>query len=198
MQGISNPNVAKVLAFFNEIGLPWKFDDAAAGFLPDVDIKDGVMQVSSRASVSSLLHEAGHLAVMTGDARPYCQSNVNSAVKVMFEHYQDLDPDHPALRAAYQSSDPEATAWAWAAGRHLDLPGHLVICDEDYEGDGRDIRSALSLNSYLGINGLRAAGMCEMRGPDAYPKLTKWLQDDFGIIPKELIVSNKISRARIL
>lgn len=159
-------------------------DEKADGFLPGMDVRNGVLRVSSRVEVSALLHEAGHLAIITGDARAYCQRNIMTAVEVMFEHYRNLPPDHPALRAAYQSSDPEATAWAWAAGMHLGIPGHQVIRDEDYEGEGEDLRVALSLRSYLGINGMRAAGMCDLRGGLAYPKMRKWLQDNFGIIPQ--------------
>lgn len=76
-----------------------------------------------------------------------------------------------------QCSDPEATAWAWAAGVHLGLPPEAVIMDHEYDGEGEGIRLALQLKCYLGINGLTHAGICSNPRVDGgYPVLRSWLQ----------------------
>lgn len=83
-----------------------------------------------------------------------------------------------------QAGDAEATAWAWAAGKHLGLVEKLVVRDQDYSNDGASVRLGLSLCAYLGINGLAHAGFCAPSryvamhtGRPAFPKLSKWLQD---------------------
>ncbi len=84
------------------------------------------------------------------------------------------------MRAALQCSDPEATAWAWAAGKHLGIPEDEIILDSEYGNDGAGIRLALSLRSYPGINGLAHAGFCAVRDGVAplpvFPALAHWTQ----------------------
>ncbi len=63
-------------------------------------------------------------------------------------------PDSPLSRAIIQCSDPEATAWAWAAGIHLGLPPKIIIQHDEYDGAGRDIRQGLSINCYPGFTDL--------------------------------------------
>ncbi len=82
-----------------------------------------------------------------------------------------------------QCCDTEATAWAWLAGKHLSIPDHLIISDEDYQNEGESIRTCLALNSYFGINGLAHGGFCSTRpihakitGKPAFPQLAFWLQ----------------------
>ena len=66
--------------------------------------------------------------------------------------------------AIVQSSDCEATAWAWAAGLNLGVPIDLIVSDQAYGSEGASIRTQLRLNAYVGINGLQHAGMCSRRG----------------------------------
>src|SRR3546814_296386 len=87
----------------------------------------------------------------------------------------DLSPDAPEMRAIMQAGETEATAWAFAAGRAIGLPDHVIIEDQDYDGEGEGIRFGLALNAYVGINGMVRGGMCE--SVRAYPAMIKWLQD---------------------
>lgn len=177
-----NTHQESIVKFLRSIGLDVREVPAAKGFIPYIEIQDGILFYDHNAEASSLLHEAGHLAILTGDARSHCGSDVSSVQRLMFDAYSHLEPDHPALRVALQSGDCEATAWAWAAGRHLGIPDEDIIQDHEYEGEGDDVRLRLQLNAYFGINGLRATGICHS-GKDGYPRLNYWLQPDFGIIP---------------
>ena len=94
-----------------------------------------------------------------------------------------LDPDDPLYRAAVQTSDPEATAWAFAAGKHLGFRENRIILASQYQGTGRDIRFALGVGQYMGIHGLAHAGFCavnrlvaQARGIPQYPELAMWVQ----------------------
>lgn len=177
-----------VTDFLTRIGMPWRWAEGASGFIPGVDIRDGELLVAPTARASGLLHEAGHLAILPGDFRPLAQRDVGGVAKLMLRSIDfSLDPDGPLQRAALQCSDPEATAWAWAAGVHLDLPPEVIIMDDEYGGDGRMLRMQLKSRAYAGINGIAHAGFCAvragafatMRGLKVYPELNFWLQQDF-------------------
>lgn len=170
------------ILFLREIGLVVHEVESANGFIPHIEIHDGEIYCDPDAEASALIHEAGHLACLTGDARSHCGCDVGSTQRMMYEHYMALDHDHPALRVAMQSGDPEATAWAWAAGKHLGIPDEFIIQNHEYDGEGEQIRLCLQLNAYLGINGLRATGICHTRA-GGYPNMNYWLQPDFGLIP---------------
>jgi hypothetical protein len=125
----------------------------AHGFCPGIDIVDGVLLIAHDARASAALHEAGHLATLPGEFRPYAQRNVSGVQRLVCEHVDFAqDPDGELQRAALQCSDPEATAWAWAAGQHLGLPPKSIIQDDEYDGDGAFVRLQLA------TRGLRTMG----------------------------------------
>ncbi len=182
------PHLQRITAFFSEIELGWVWHPGATGFTEHVDIIDGVLQIDPRARPSSVLHEAGHLAIIPGEFRRFAGRNVSKVCRWMLGVVDFSDPDGPLQRAALQCSDPEATAWAWAAGMHLRLAPEVIIQDDEYDGEGASERLALRLRKHAGIHGLSHAGLCAVRrGPFAvtrgvppFPELLHWLQPDFG------------------
>lgn len=172
--------LARVMAFLNEIGIHAEYREGATGFIAHVLIEKGRLLVSPEASPSNLLHEAGHLSNLPGNIRHLVDHDVESISDHVIELARGEDPDSPLMRACLQCSDPEATAWAWAAGRYLGIPDNLIIEDDDYDGEGAAIRSMLAARAYIGINGLRHGGMTtSVRGPGGYPVLTRWVQPVF-------------------
>lgn len=173
-----------VFEFLRSIGLMAEWKAGASGFIEGVEIRDGILLVDPHARASALLHEAGHLAIIPSSFRGMAQSNIDGVIRTMLESISFTDPDSPLCRAAMQCSDPEATAWAWAAGKHLKIPETLIIQNDEYDGSGADIRSMLRAGRYLGINGLQHGGLCvrggaqSMRKSDVpvYPQLKSWLQ----------------------
>lgn len=171
-------------AFLQHIGLDVRIEEGARGFIDGVRIDKGRLFVDPKCPVSGLLHEAGHLAIVPAQFRPHLSGDLREAFLRMFEELdrQGLDPDHPLSRAVVQASDPEATAWAWAAGEHLGIPPQRRILDAEYEGTGNIVRFQLQRCAYLGIHGLSHAGFCATRAllakPEkpAYPKLAFWTQ----------------------
>ena len=172
----------RVLNHLREIGLEVCITPGATGFVPGVRIEHGTLRVDPACAPSSLLHEAGHLAIVPARFRGRMSDNLAAGMKSMFDELSrmGLDPDHPLERAARQCSDPEATAWAWAAGVAIGLPPEEIIRDAEYDGAGAEIRAMLQASQYYGINGLSHAGMCK-RGfmvaqEQRYPKMQHWLQ----------------------
>ena len=158
--GKPSQDLQKIARFLQEIGLGCKFEQGAHGFLEKVRIEAGGLFVDPTALPADVLHEAGHLAVLPGRFRPLAGRDIGSVQKMMYDHVDFSDPDHGEARAAMQSGDPEATAWAWAAGKHLGLDPKKIIEGASYGGDGDAIRYMLQSNRYLGINGLSAAKFC--------------------------------------
>jgi len=184
----SRQQVRAVATFLNTIGLVTIEEIGARGFVPGVNIREGVIAIDpTEAKASDLLHEAGHLATVPGCFRHFFSGNVDSGQRRSLEALNEIEAeiDSPVFRAVMQCSDPEATAWAWAVGKYLGIREKDIIEDEDYNGEGEGIRTMLSLNSYVGINGLAHAGFCSIRersvainGLPAYPKLAMWVQPD--------------------
>jgi hypothetical protein len=172
----------RVIDHLRAIGLAVHVEAGANGFAPGVRIVDGTLHVDPSCLPSTLLHEAGHLATVPARFRVLMNDNLAVGIKRMFEELaiMDLHPDHPLQRAAIQCSDPEATAWAWAAGLACGLAPHEIIRDPEYGGAGAEIRSMLSCRQYAGINGLAHAGMCKqghsVQISERYPAMTAWLQ----------------------
>lgn len=177
-----NSDLVKVITFLQSIGMEIDIRGGASGFIDGVRIENGRLLVDPSCRASGLLHEAGHIACVPDRFRGYMSDNLAKGMRRMMTELQqmDLEPDHPLERAAIQCSDPEATAWAWAAGIAAGLEPEQIVQDDEYAGEGASIRMMLQANQYAGINGLAHAGMCK-RGnwvsPEVrYPNMTRWLQ----------------------
>jgi len=181
--GMLCPHAEAAMQFLSAIGLSIEVKDGASGFIDHVAVVDGGLQADPKAPASGLLHEAGHLAIVPTRFRHYLSGNLGEGMKKIFAELDqmDLEPDSQLQRAILQTGDPEATAWAFAAGRAIGVPDELIIQDGEYSGEGGFIRMALAANSYVGINGISHAGFCvprhnPYRPLPVYPSLAFWLQ----------------------
>lgn len=171
----------KVVDFLSSIGIP-VFKSTSTlkhgfenGVLDGVLIVNGEIHYNSKATISNILHEAGHLAVLPEQYRKLANHDIQKIQLQMLDESSGIDPESDLWRAIIQTGDPEASAWAYAAGKHLGLPEKVIIEDTDYGDDnGKHIRLALSMNSYFGINGLRNSGMVE--SVKKYPEMIRWVQ----------------------
>lgn len=168
------------IRFLAQAGLDLRHGDARGGFVHGIRIDAGAIIYDDTARPSNLLHEAGHIAICPGRFRHLLSGDLDSSFEQILSAARlgDEEPDSPLYRALIQMSDPEATAWAFAAGVAAGLPRESVIEDTDYAGEGSSIRLALAAGRYLGINGLQHAGMTSLRGTVRYPSMHRWLQID--------------------
>lgn len=167
-------SIKKMRMFLSEIGISSKIVAGSAGFLPGVQIENGTLLIAPNAAVADVLHEAGHLAVLPSRFREFANDDISAVTEKMLNETDFSDPDAPEARAAMQSSETEATAWAWAAGKHIGISEKKIILDHHYENGGTALRAMLEAKMYLGINGLRAAGM--IASVKSYPKMERWVQ----------------------
>lgn len=170
-----------VVERLRKFGLQVDLAKGASGFVPGVRIHEGgIVFDPDHAQPSNLLHEAGHLAVIPSQFRALATDDISKVQKHMISEIDALfdqdstQIDSPLCRAVMQSGDPEATAWAFAAGREIGVPDEQIILDEEYGGEGQFVRLGLSMNAYVGINGLVASGMCT--STKTYPAMRRWLQ----------------------
>lgn len=165
----------------NKIGLHTVRDEKATGFLEKVEIRKGGLLYQRDATVSSLLHEAGHLAIIPAYFRRQADNDIEEVIYKMMDYISDKidkgeNPDSPLIKAIMQCGETEATAWAYAFGKKIGLEDNEIITPEEYEGNGEGVLSMVSSGNYFGINGLRAAGM--INSTKDWPHLKKWIQDE--------------------
>jgi hypothetical protein len=163
-----NPLTDKIAQFLKEIGLeiePRSLDKET--FLPGILIENGKIFIDEEKLrfPGDLLHEAGHLAVVSGDLRRRLSDEVDLS---------GLVPD--TIEAA-------AMAWSYAAALYLEIDPRIVFHSEGYKGNAESLLLNFSLGVYLGVNELEDAKMTATgenalkSGIPAYPKMIKWLRD---------------------
>lgn len=184
-----------VLYFLNVVAkIPTRLEEENVnGFIRGVEIRKGCIHFDGRGKISDVLHEAGHIAIMPSRYRKSMSGDISSSIRRAWDDAKLQGPltVERLTRALLQCSDPEATAWAWAAGVHIGLQPEQIIPDSDdpivYGGDAAGVRFAHTLSGTtiqpLGAHGLAAAGFCQvgMLNPHnplpRYPKLAFWTQE---------------------
>ncbi|MBB4861571.1 hypothetical protein HNP46_000382 [Pseudomonas nitritireducens] len=173
----------QVVDFLTSIGLEVRRVAEADGFIEDVRITEGRLEITDHCSPTNLLHEAGHLAVVPARFRHLMSDDIDFGTREMLDiiKAEGHGPDSFEWRSVAQASEMEAVCWQWAAGQAIGLPEELIILDEDYEGIGREVRAQLITKTHPGIKGLAHADFCKPRADlpwpgKPYPELNYWLQ----------------------
>lgn len=158
----------KIVSFINSIGIDCRPGVVAAtSFLPGVDIVNGSILFDEMMMLSSgdLLHEAGHIAVLTSKHRESVSSPDVSG---------DLDSG---------GSEMAAIAWSWAALTHLKINPDVVFHENGYHGGSASIIENFSTQRYFGVSVLQWLGMTKEKKVDqelqtdaVYPGMKSWLR----------------------
>lgn len=178
--GQPTDELARCIAFARSINLNVELAPGASGFVQGIEIKAGVLRVCPTCLPSTFLHEAGHVATIPRRFRARLSGDIESSFKSIGAEVMSmgLEPDHPLVRAVISAGDPEATAWAWAAGKAIGLDPNGIVLNREYSNTGSAIRLMLTVGRYAGINGLSFGGMCHpaRRGASSYPSMIRWTQ----------------------
>ncbi len=154
--------VDKIVNFLVEIGLEvTKVHLQQQTFLPGVSVAHGAILIDeSRLQYpGDLLHEAGHLAVISAQQRKQAQDNVSKKA----------------------SEEMMAIAWSYAALLHLRLEPSVVFHDGGYRGWSESLIENFTQGRYIGVPMLQWIGMTvdEKRAKEVgikpYPNMIKWL-----------------------
>jgi hypothetical protein len=124
-------------------------------FLPGVTVrKNTIVYDPSRLEFpGDLLHEAGHMAVLSPEQRAAIDGDFGN-------------------RGGWEMA---AIAWSYAASRYLNLPVDCVFHDGGYRGDAARLRQSFCEGDTVGVPLLEWRGLCTTRGTTRYPAMQSWL-----------------------
>lgn len=146
----------RIITFVQSIGLELRLGAISDRvFVPGIVISHGtlVVDISQLTYPGDLLHEAGHLAVMTPSRRRACHMNVgNKAAEEMM-----------------------AIAWSYAACVHLGLEASVVFHDGGYRGGGPSLAENFTQGRYIGVPMLQWIGLT---AEGSYPHMLHWLRQE--------------------
>lgn len=157
------PIAEKIIAFLREIGLRVETGDLPEPtILPGITIRHGVLIVDEHRLCypGDLLHEAGHLAVVSPDRRRTLDQEVGH---------------EPA-------EEMTAIAWSYAAALHLQIDPAVVFHPDGYRGGSDSLLENFAAGRYVGVPMLQWAGIaCEPKraqelGVAPYPHMLQWLR----------------------
>jgi hypothetical protein len=162
MRGVSRD---AIVSFLREVGLEI-VEDAVGdeSFLPGILIRDGrlIVDAGRLQWPGDLLHEGGHLAVLSPQERRRFGADDDA-----------LDLPRVELRAV---------AWSFAAARHLRMDPAVVFHSGGYRGQGEGLARTYSFGVYPGAAALEEIGMtltgerAAAAGVAPYPHMVRWLR----------------------
>ena len=150
-----------IAAFLGEIGIPLVVGAVSRpSFVPGLEISQGTIRIDPEVPAwpGDLLHEAGHIAVISADQR----SSANGVTS--------------------DGGDEMASmAWSFAAARACDIALDVVFHDGGYKGASQSLRDNFSSGAYFGVPLLACYGMtAEPHRTDAalapFPTMQRWLR----------------------
>ena len=152
--------IDKIAQFLCEIGIEVTFQKLdEQTFLPGIKVGayNLVVDKDQLKYPGDLLHEAGHLAVISHEER------VNGEM--------GKKANHEVL----------AIAWSYAAARHLDLNPSIVIHSGGYHGWREAFLETLGRGTFIGVRGLEELGLTADTTQAAqlaiapFPHMTRWM-----------------------
>jgi hypothetical protein len=138
-------------------------------FLPGILIDHGTLAIDLEKMLypGDLLHEAGHLAVVTPEDRVQLYNSVAA------------DDSRKSLHGMEEMS---AIAWSYAALCYLNLPPEVVFHPTGYKGDSDSMIENFGSGQYFGVSTLCWMKLCNFdkvyHTEDApYPHMIRWMRE---------------------
>lgn len=164
MDDLNQDPTEKIVAFLAEIGIEViRTEIHEQTFLPGIMARRGAILIDESKLLypGDLLHEAGHLAVISSEKRKRAEGNMgkNGGEEMM------------------------AIAWSYAALVHLELEPSVVFHDGGYRGWSKAFIENFTNRRYLGVPMLQWIGLtfdekqAPLNGVEPYPHMMKWMLD---------------------
>jgi hypothetical protein len=153
---------AAILAFLERIGLQVRREPIAGKtFMPGVTIREGALVVDDELLLypGDLLHEAGHLAMMSPAERAACLGSASG-------------------------DEMSAIAWSYAAALEIGLDPLVVFHPDGYQAGGASIVENFREGRYFGVPLLQYYGLTKERldplesrtETTVFPRMRAWLR----------------------
>lgn len=155
---------AKIASFLRAIGLPVRRSTVPeTTFLPGLEIQGGALAVDESRLLypGDLLHEAGHLAVLTTERRMKQGANAGDNM----------------------GDEIGAICWSYAAAVHIQLDAAVVFHPNGYRGASEWHLANFREGRYIGVPLLQWMGMtadeqhARALGIAPYPHMLRWLRE---------------------
>ncbi len=159
-----NPLTRQITDFISGIGIPVQAGETPDHvILPGILIDKGVLVVdeSKLKYPGDLLHEAGHLAVISSAQRNTLHYDVSKNA----------------------GDELAALAWSWAALMYLNLPPEVVFHPDGYKGQSDWLIDTFSNGGNIGVPLLQWMGLTSesgkalQPGSKAFPHMRRWLRE---------------------
>jgi len=156
--------VEVMTAFLNGAGIETRAGEIREDtFVPGIEVRAGglVFDEAKLLYPGDLLHEAGHLAVMTASERAKANATIDTGA----------------------GEEMAAIAWSYAATLHLGIDPAIVFHPDGYKGGSQSILETFAEGRYFGVPLLEWWGMTadEKKAAELklekYPKMIKWVRD---------------------
>jgi len=150
--------LAQIKAFLMEIGIPLKEEKLEENlFLPGLKIDKGTILYDPEKLKypGDILHEAGHIALMTSEEKETIVGDVKSH------------------RSPGQDDEMGVMCWSYAALVHLNIPIEIVFHPDGYKGDSQMLIMEYTNGHYRGLPLLVWMELCDY---ETFPKMKKWLR----------------------
>ena len=160
---LSDCTFSTIAAFLTEIGLPVEIGEIHhPTFLPGIHADSGILRVdpAKLSFPGDLLHEAGHLALLTEQRRSQMTGDVGDS----------------------GGEELGAIGWSYAAALHLQLDPCVVFHEHGYRGGSQSMLENFAAGRYLGVPMLQWLGLCldekkaASSGVKPYPHMLHWLR----------------------
>lgn len=160
-----DPIAQSISNFLWSIDIPiYSAEINAETFLPGIRIVEGEILVDENKMLSpgDILHEAGHLAILSPEIRKTLTDTVV---------YNEM---------SQAGEEMAAIAWSWAAMKHLDIAPEVVFHPQGYKGGSDNIIANFEQEHYFGVPILAYKGLCfdgtsrNLGTNIPYPKMIKW------------------------
>ena len=136
---LSDRTFSTITAFLAEIGLPVEIGEIDhPTFLPGIHADCGVLRVdpAKLSFPGDLLHEAGHLALLTGERRSQVTGDAGDS----------------------GGEEVGAIAWSYAAAVYLQLDPGVVFHEHGYHGGSQSMLENFAAGHYIGVPMLQWLG----------------------------------------
>ena len=154
---MQNPVALRIAAFLADIGISVR-EESLSGptFLPGIMISRGGLVIDEAGLLypGDILHEAGHLAVLTPSARAAVDGDVGND----------------------GGMEMAAIAWSYAAALHLGLDPSVVFHADGYREGSESLLENFAAGRYVGVPILQWAGMTAATGSRPFPSMSRWLR----------------------